>query len=64
MGKYNLSKVAIDLDALGIRSADLEAMTSMQRTVAEAMRSVERSDLHCKGQSSRSRGSKMPCGTC
>ncbi|HLN08815.1 MAG TPA: hypothetical protein VK281_07640, partial [Xanthobacteraceae bacterium] len=45
MGNDNLSKFAIDLDALGIRSAELEAMTSMQRAVAEAMRSVERSDL-------------------
>lgn len=45
MRNDNLSKITIDLDALGIRSADVEAMTSMQRAVAEAMRSVERSGL-------------------
>ena len=46
MGNDKLLKIAVDLDALRIRSADLEDMTSMQRAVAEAMRSFERSGLH------------------
>ena len=46
MGNDKLLKIAVDLDALGIRSADLEDMISMQRAVAEAMRSFERSGLH------------------
>lgn len=45
MGNDKLLKIAVDLDALGIRSTCLEDMTSIQRAVAEAMRSFERSGL-------------------
>jgi hypothetical protein len=45
MGNDKLLKTAADMDALGIRSADLEAITSTQRAVAETMRSFERSGL-------------------
>ena len=45
MGNDKLLRIDVDLDALGIKSADLEAITSMQRAVAEAMRPFEHSRL-------------------